>query len=50
MRKKKGFKKCDEEFFKPFFIYDYENRKEDIEFMKAIMKLNTEKFDLSDPI
>lgn len=50
LKEKKGFKKCDEDYFKPMFIYDYENRKNDIVFMKALMKLNSDKFDVSDPV
>ena len=50
MKKKSGFKKCDEEYFKPTFIYNYENRKSEILFMKTLMKMNSDKFDILDPI
>lgn len=31
----------DEKYFKPFFIYDYENRKEDIKKWKKFLKMNS---------
>lgn len=37
----KGFKKIDELVLKPFFIFDYENRKEQIKEFKRLLKLNS---------
>lgn len=33
--------KFDEEYMKPFFIYDYENRKEEIKEFKKLLKINS---------
>jgi len=42
---KKFFKKFDEDVIKKFFIFDYENRKEEIRIEKTKLKMNSEGFD-----
>lgn len=37
----KGFKKFDEGFLKPFFIYNYSQRKREIKEFKRLLKLNS---------
>lgn len=40
----KGFKKFDEEILKPFFIFNYENRKDQIKQFKKLLKLNSPEY------